>query len=132
MSEQINFKHLHYFWAVAHAGGVTRAAEQLGVSTQTVSGQISRLEQSLERTLFRQQGRQLVLTEAGHVALRYADQIFMRGEELQETLEDAQLDKTIRLAAGISDVLPKTIALQLLEPALRLDAKVRLQCGEGH
>ena len=77
MSEQINFKHLHYFWAVAHAGGVTRAAEQLGVSTQTVSGQISRLEQSLERTLFRQQGRQLVLTEAGHVALRYADQIFM-------------------------------------------------------
>ena len=131
MSEQINFKHLHYFWAVAHAGGVTRAAEQLGVSTQTVSGQISRLEQSLERTLFRQQGRQLVLTEAGHVALRYADQIFMLGEELQETLEDAQLDKTIRLAAGISDVLPKTIALQLLEPALRLDAKVRLQCGEG-
>ncbi|WP_203391414.1 LysR family transcriptional regulator [Chromobacterium haemolyticum] len=131
MSERINFKHLHYFWAVAHAGGVTRAAEQLGVSTQTVSGQISRLEQSLERTLFRQQGRQLVLTEAGHVTLRYADQIFMLGEELQETLEDAQLDKTIRLAAGISDVLPKAIALKLLEPALRLDAKVRLQCGEG-
>ncbi|MCP1289884.1 LysR family transcriptional regulator [Chromobacterium sp. S0633] len=131
MSERINFKHLHYFWAVAHAGGVTRAAEQLGVSAQTVSGQISRLEQSLERTLFRQQGRQLVLTEAGHVTLRYADQIFMLGEELQETLEDAQLDKTIRLAAGISDVLPKAIALKLLEPALRLDAKVRLQCGEG-
>nr|WP_176426093.1 transcriptional activator NhaR [Chromobacterium sp. ASV5] len=127
----MNYKHLHYFWAVARAGSVTRAAEQLGMSAQTVSGQISRLEQEIGRALFRPQGRGLALTEAGRVALRYADQIFMLGEELSETLADAHLDQTIRLAAGVSDVLPKFIALQLLQPALRLPHRVRLSCSEG-
>jgi LysR family transcriptional activator of nhaA len=55
----------------------------------------------------------------------------MLGEELNETLADPQLDKTIRLSAGVSDVLPKTIAMQLLQPALQLDRKVRLSCNEG-
>ncbi|HJV06711.1 MAG TPA: transcriptional activator NhaR [Chromobacteriaceae bacterium] len=130
MSEPLNYKHLHYFWAVAREGSVTRAAAQLGMSPQTVSGQVSRLEQTLGRALFTQQGRNLQLTEAGRVALRYADQIFMLGETLQETLQDAQLDKTIRLAVGISDVLPKTVSYRLLQPALTLEQRVRLACTE--
>ena len=36
MRRSLNYKHLHYFWAVVRAGGVTRAAEEsrgaLGVS----------------------------------------------------------------------------------------------------
>ncbi|HID29380.1 MAG TPA: LysR family transcriptional regulator, partial [Desulfobacterales bacterium] len=31
----INYKHLHYFWAVARAGGIARAAERLHLTPQT-------------------------------------------------------------------------------------------------
>ncbi|AUH50382.1 transcriptional activator NhaR [Chromobacterium sp. ATCC 53434] len=129
--DNLNYKHLHYFWAVARTGSVTRAAEQLGVSMQTVSGQISRLEQQLGRSLFRQHGRGLELTEAGRVAQGYADRIFLLGEELAEALADPRLDQVLRLAAGVSDVLPKRIASRLLQPALELDAGLRLSCSEG-
>ena len=36
----MNFKHLHYFWVAARAGGVVKAGEQLHTTPQTVSGQI--------------------------------------------------------------------------------------------
>lgn len=131
MFSQLNYKHLHYFWAVARAGSVTAAAQQLGMSAQTVSGQISRLEQQIGRALFTQQGRGLVLTEAGRMAQTYADRIFQLGEELQEMLADEQLDQTLRLSSGISDVLPKSIAYRLLKPALALPQRLRLHCNEG-
>ncbi|MEN6078945.1 transcriptional activator NhaR [Chromobacterium piscinae] len=129
--DKLNYKHLHYFWAVARTGSVTRAAEQLGISMQTVSGQISRLEQQLGRSLLRQQGRGLELTEAGRVAQGYADRIFLLGEEMEEALADPLLDQTLRLAAGISDVVPKGIASRLLRPALQTGSRLRLSCGEG-
>ena len=43
----LNYKHLHYFWVVAHEGSMTRAAERLGVAVQTISGQLSLLERNL-------------------------------------------------------------------------------------
>lgn len=126
----INFRHLHYFWVVAKEGSITRAAERLGLAVQTVSAQLALLEQSVGKSLFRPQGRRLVLTEAGQVALRYADQIFLLGEQLQEALSDIELDKTLRLTVGISDSLPKLIASRLLESTLTLPQPVRLICYE--
>ena len=109
---------------------MTRAAERLGLAVQTVSAQLASLEQSVGKSLFRPQGRRLVLTEAGQVALRYADQIFLLGEQLLEALADVDLDKTLRLTVGISDSLPKLIASKLLESALTLPQPVRLICFE--
>ena len=43
----LNYKHLHYFWVVAHEGNMTRAAKRLGVAVQTISGQLSLLERNL-------------------------------------------------------------------------------------
>lgn len=126
----LNFRHLHYFWVVAKEGSVTRAAERLGLAVQTVSAQLALLEQSLGKSLFRPQGRRLVLTEAGQVALRYADQIFLLGGQLLEALAETDLDKTLRLTVGISDSLPKLIASRLLESALTLPQPVRLICYE--
>ena len=47
---EINFRHLYYFWVVAKEGGITRAAERLGLAVQTISTQLAQLEQHL-RTL---------------------------------------------------------------------------------
>ena len=124
------FRHLHYFWVVAKEGSVTRAAERLGLAIQTVSAQLSLLEQSVGKALFKPQGRRLVLTEAGQTALRYADQIFLLGEQLQEALADIDAEPVMRLTVGISDSLPKLIASRLLDAALALPQRVRLICYE--
>ncbi len=126
----LNFRHLHYFWVVAKEGSVTRAAERLGLAIQTVSAQLSLLEQAVGKALFKPQGRRLVLTEAGQTALRYADQIFLLGEQLQEALADLDTEPVMRLTVGISDSLPKLIASRLLDAALALPQRVRLICYE--
>ncbi len=36
----VNYKHLHYFWAVAREGGIAWAGERLHLTPQTISGQL--------------------------------------------------------------------------------------------
>jgi LysR family transcriptional activator of nhaA len=124
-----NFRHLYYFWVVAKEGSITRAAERLGLAVQTVSTQLTLLEQAFGKALFTQQGRRLILTEAGRMALSYADQIFLLGEQMQEALHEADSGR-IRLTVGISDSLPKLTAYRLLEITTQLDKPIRLVCYE--
>ena len=129
-STGLNFRHLYYFWVVAKEGGVTRAAERLGLAVQTISTQLALLEQALGKSLLAPQGRRLVPTEAGRVALGYADQIFLLGEQMQDALRDSDSDK-MRLTVGISDSLPKLIAYRLLEATRHLPVPVKLVCFEN-
>jgi LysR family transcriptional activator of nhaA len=125
----LNYKHLHYFRTVAKAGGVARAAERLHLTPQSISEQLKLLEQSLGRELFRRTGRRLELTDAGRVALAYADEIFPRGEELQDVLRQG-VEMPEVLHVGVADVVPKSIAFRLLEPVLRLPEPMRIVCRE--
>jgi LysR family transcriptional activator of nhaA len=77
------------------------------------------------------QGRRLVPTEAGRLALAYADQIFQLGERMDAALRDTDAANTLRLAVGISDALPKLIAYRLMEAVFHLPQQVRLVCREG-
>lgn len=126
----LNYRHLYYFWVVAKEGSLTRAAERLDVAVQTISAQLGLLEQSVGKALLAPQGRRLVLTEAGRVALSYADQIFLLGEQMQDVLSEIDAGQTMRLTVGISDSLPKLIASRLLDAALKLPQKVKLVCYE--
>lgn len=130
----MNFKHLYYFWVAAKAGGVMRAGEQLHTTPQTLSGQIKLLEERLGRRLFRKSGRQLELTDDGRVALRYADEIFALGSELEGAMREKRAAggrQVLEFRVGIEDALAKTVAYKLLEPALSLDVPVHLVCSEG-
>lgn len=128
----MNFKHLHYFWVTAKAGGVMRAGEQLHTTPQTLSGQIKLLEDWLGRKLFRKSGRQLELTEDGRLALGYADQIFTLGAEMETALREARGGRRVLdFRVGVADSVAKSVAYRLLEPALNLAEPVRLICSEG-
>lgn len=126
----LNFKHLHYFLAVAKAGAVNRAAEKLHLTPQTLSGQLTQFEQWLGVTLFRRAGRRLELTETGRLALSYAEELFQVGAELEEVLRGGQEERAFPFRVGIADVVPKSIAHRLLAPALTLLESVRLICKE--
>lgn len=127
----LNYKHLHYFWMVAKAGSIARASEQLHLTPQTISGQLSLFEEIQGEALFRKNGRNLELTEAGHLVLSYADDIFALGQELEEVLHHRPTARTVQLRVGVSDALPKTLAYRLLEPALKLPQTLRINCREG-
>ncbi|MBK7613198.1 MAG: transcriptional activator NhaR [Burkholderiales bacterium] len=128
----MNYKHLHYFWAVAKAGGIVRAAKQLHISPQTLSGQIKLLEGRLGSALLRKQGRGVELTDEGRVALGYADQIFALGAELSAQLgQTREAGQALDFRVGLADSVHKAIAYRLLEPALAVGPQVRLICHEG-
>jgi len=127
----INYKHLHYFWVVAKQGGIARAAERLHLTPQTISGQISLLEERVGEPLLSKSGRNLELTETGRLVLSYADEIFSLGGELEAALRDLPPDRQMVFKVGIADVVPKTIAYRLLAPALAMPEPVRIICREN-
>ena len=129
--DQPNFRYLLYFWTVAHEGSIQAACKKLFVSQPTVSTQIQALERSLGQPLFHRRGRRLELTEMGHMALRYADEIFTLGHELTEIFRGRPAGGAIRFTVGVADVVPKLIAYRLLAPALELPGGVELICREG-
>ena len=112
----MNFKHLHYFWVAAKAGGIVRAGAQLNTTPQTLSGQIKLLEERLGRRLFRKSGRKLELTDDGRVALRYADEIFALGGELQAAMREkrGQGPQVLEFRVGVEDAVAKSVAYRLL------------------
>ena len=127
----INFKHLHYFWMVAKQGSITKASENLHITPQTISGQISLLEEQLGKDLFNKVGRSLELTDTGRMVLSYADEIFSLGSELEQSVRIASTDRTQLLRVGIADSIPKSIAYRLLAPAMALEDPIRFICKEN-
>ena len=97
---RLNFHHLHYFWAVAREGNLTRAAEKLHVAQSALSKQIRVLEDQLGQPLFARVGRTLKLTEAGQLALGYADSIFASGSELVALLREGRREERHVLRIG--------------------------------
>ena len=126
----LNYHHLLYFWMVARTGSIARACQELRLAQPTISAQLRSLEESLGEKLFARQGRRLVLTEAGQVVYRYAEEIFSLGNELTEALKGRPRNRPLRLIVGVSDLIPKLIAYRILQPALELKGGVYMECYE--
>jgi LysR family transcriptional activator of nhaA len=125
----LNYHHLQYFWAVAHEGHLTRAAERLRVAPSAVSTQIARLEQELGHPLFERVGRQLVLTEAGRITLDHADSIFELGRELVGTLHQQGKEQQV-LRVGAMATLSRNFQIGFLAPLFgRDDVELVLRSG---
>jgi len=131
--EEMNLKHLRYFWAAAHAGSVAAAANQLHLTPQTVSAQIKLLEDDLGTALFKPAGRGLELTETGRVALSYADEIFALGHEMVSSLRANAVSEQAMTAfrIGVSVAIPKSLTHRLLASLKRAERPIRLVCREG-
>jgi len=117
--EWLNYHHLYYFWTVVRAGSISKAGQQLRVSSPAISSQLRSLEANLGEDLFVRTGRSLKLSEVGNVVFRYADEIFGLGRELLNAVKERPTGRPLRLRVGVVDVLPKMIARWLIEPDAR-------------
>ncbi len=127
----LNYHHLRYFLAVAKEGGLRQAAEKLHVSQPSISAQIRELEEALGEKLFRRSGRKKVLTDAGQIALRHADEIFSLGHELVSAVKQRPTTRPVRLDVGVADAVPKLVAYEILKPVFAQAPAVHLVCREG-
>ncbi len=126
---RLNYNHLRYFWAVAHEGSLTRAAEHLNVAQSALSVQIRKLEHRLGHTLFERRGRELALTEAGRITLDHADAIFATGDELVGTLRGTGRSRQV-VRVGALATLSRNFQIGFLRPVLgRGDVEVVLRSG---
>jgi len=129
--QNLNYKHLHYFWVVTKSGGVAKAGEQLHVTPQSISGQIRMLEETVGEALWRRAGRKLELTETGHLVFDYADRLFTVGEDLKDALRDRSGMGATPFRVGVSGAVVKVVAYKLIAPALQAAPAPRLICREG-
>lgn len=127
----LNYHHLRYFLAVAKEGGLRPAAEKLHVSQPSISAQLRELEEALGEKLFRRSGRTKVLTEAGQIALRHAEEIFSLGQELVSAVKQRPTARAVRLYVGIADSFPKLVTYEILKPVLRRPEQAHVICREG-
>lgn len=130
MRGPLDYHRLRSFHAVARAGSIQAACRVLHLAQPTVSGQLHDLERQLGEALFTRVGRRLQLTDAGRFVLGYCDEIFALGDDLVDALAGRGTTRMATLHVGIVDALPKLIAHRLLEPALRLDGDLRVNCRE--
>jgi len=126
----LNFNHLRYFWAVAHEGSLTRAAERMNLSQSALSVQIQKLEHQIGHPLFERVGRSLQLTEAGQIALDYADTVFEAGKELMSTLQGRPVASRQVLRVGALTTLSRNFQLEFLRPLVgRADVDLIVRSG---
>ncbi|MEO8461359.1 MAG: LysR family transcriptional regulator [Dokdonella sp.] len=127
---KLNYQHLLYFWAIAREGGLTKAANRLHLSPSALSVQLAKLEIQLGHALFDRQGRRLVLTEAGHIALDYADTVFAAGDELISTLKGQPGRSRQVIRVGALTTLSRNFQFEFLRPLVgRPDTELVLCSG---
>ena len=126
----LNYHHLKYFRAIARQGGLTKAAEHLNVSPSSLSVQLKALEDQLGHALFLREGKSLILTDAGKIALSYAESVFKSGDDLLATMRGLGTDNRKILRVGAVSNLSRNFQLNFLsELIVREDVEIIIHSG---
>jgi LysR family transcriptional activator of nhaA len=132
MKPWINYQHLLYFKTIATEGSIALAAERLRLGPPTLSAQLKQFEDTIGVKLFERQHKRLTLTEAGRVALQYANDIFRLGDEMLEVLHDRLAPMRTHVQIAALDSVPKQLTLAVAKAAHSLgDCTVTILEGKG-
>lgn len=126
----LNYNHLYYFWMVCKNESVTKAAEALFLTPQTVTGQVKSLEERLGGKLTKRAGRRIEPTELGQLVYKYADRMFGLSYEMLDIVNYSQRSNLL-FDVGVADALSKTLVSQILSFAIPQDSKIHLRCFES-
>lgn len=116
--KRINYHHLYYFWRIAVVGKLTDVAAELHISQSALSAQIKQLEEQVKRPLFIRQNRQLTLTSEGKKVLRYAQEIFTIGNELEHLIQKGIAPDNQHITIGVLNNLSRNFVDDFISPLL--------------
>ena len=123
-SPALDTRRLEQFVAVAQAGTLSAAAEQMFLTQQALSTAIRQLEREVGVPLFDRSGRRLVLTSAGDALLEGALPLLAGARELALAVQRRAAGTAEAFVIGHSPALSNDEAFSLVEPALRLHPEV--------
>ena len=126
----LNYNHLYYFWMVCKQGSVTKAADALFLTPQTVTGQIKSLEERMDGKLTKRNGRSIEPTELGQLIYKYADRMFGLSYEMLDIVNYSQLSNLL-FEVGVADALSKRFVSKVLMNAVPADNSIHLRCIES-
>lgn len=121
---------LRVFHAVADAGSLTHAGEQLHLSQSAISRQIRGLEEQLGSTLFHRHARGLLLTEQGELLYEATSEMNKRLTHAAAQIRDlkdevhGELRVTTTAGFGTSWLAPRLPALFSEYPELSVDLRL--------
>lgn len=113
----LNYHHLIYFREIANEGSISKASEKLLIGQPALSAQLKQLEDQLGIVLFERKNRKLILTDAGKVALKYANEIGQLGQELIQVINDKSYSNKTPFRLGALDSVPKQIVWEIVQKA---------------
>lgn len=90
---------LHIFCTVARSGGIHAAAIFLNRVPSNITARIKQLEQSTGWSLFRKQGRRIVMTDAGRSLLSKAESLLQQADLLEAEIKHRLPPARLRLGA---------------------------------
>ncbi|GAJ75833.1 LOW QUALITY PROTEIN: transcriptional activator NhaR [Vibrio sp. JCM 18905] len=126
----LNYNHLYYFWMVCKQGSVTKAADALFLTPQTVTGQIKALEERMKGKLTKRNGRTVEPTELGQLVFKYADRMFGLSYEMLDIVNYSQ-HSNILFEVGVADALSKRLVSKVLMTTVPEDNSIHLRCYES-
>src|SRR5918997_6719428 len=125
----MNLDDLHIFRCVVREGGVTRAAGRLHRVPSNVTTRIKQFEERLGVTLFRRQGRSLVLTEAGRTLLGHAERLLQMADLAEQELKSGIVRGVLRLGSLESAAGARLPPILSTFHAQYPDVSIELQTG---
>jgi LysR family transcriptional activator of nhaA len=128
---KLNYRHLQYFHVIATHGSIAKASSVIHITPQTLSAQLSLLEDQLGYKLFERKGKRLILNDMGHITLSYAQEIFSLGDELLHSLNNHSTDFAFRFSIGVTDVIAKVFSFNFLKTIYDMDDSIKLVCKES-
>ena len=127
----MNFRNLQYFLRAAEEKNITRAAQKLYISQQSLSGHIAKLEEELGVSLF-ERGGELRLTYAGERLYLLAQRICSLEQEILRETGEISDRRRGRLRLGISYTCGRAILPRLLPEFRAGHPLVEISLMEGN
>jgi len=107
-------RRLQVFHAVARLLSFTKAAEVLHMTQPAVTFQIRQLEDQFDTRLFDRAHNRVSLTEAGHVAFEFAENIFEKYSEMENAIREITGSISGSLTLGASTTISEYMLPALL------------------
>lgn len=126
----MNLKDLTYLIAVAETKHFGHAAERCFVSQPTLSGQIKKLEEELQITLFERTNRSVEITPIGETILSHAHQIIEQSNIIKLLAQEQQDPLSGPLRIGAIPTLSPYLMPLILKPIKQQYPKLQLVLSE--
>lgn len=123
------FRSLQAFVVTAEQGGMTRAAQVLGLTQSSVSQTISALEAVVGKQLFDRTVRPIVLTSAGHALLRHGQKIMKQVQQAFVAASEAEAGELSTLSIAMPESLANVLGPRLYRRRRDLSSFWRISNG---